>query len=134
LSTAPLDDPAVLQEKILDLQDELATVRDEKDALTARVAELEALQLSSLQAHASTSDSDKDARIAELVRENQELMVVMKNMDGEGELRRQERKHERLMEKCKVYEEGLEASLAEERKVRLYSTFFLLSSSCLFSY
>lgn len=45
-------------------------------------------------------------------------MVIMKNADGEGELRRQERKHERLMEKCKIYEEGLEASLAEERKVR----------------
>ncbi|GAA5912225.1 hypothetical protein JCM5296_005452 [Sporobolomyces johnsonii] len=107
---------ATLEENLLDAQDEIATLKDERDELKARIAELEAHQLSTLQADASSSDDAKDARILELTKENQELLVIAKNADVEGELRRQERKFERMLEKCRVYEEGLESTLAHERK------------------
>ncbi|BGP20234.1 hypothetical protein JCM10213_005912 [Rhodosporidiobolus nylandii] len=114
-SATPEDD-AALSEQLLDAQDEISSLRSERDALLARVAELEASRLSTLQQEASSPESEKDARILELARENQELLVVMKNADGEGELKRQERKYERQLEKYKVYQEGLEATLAQERK------------------
>ncbi|GAA6008412.1 hypothetical protein JCM10207_000117 [Rhodosporidiobolus poonsookiae] len=111
-SDTPSSDDASLEDKLLDAQDEIATLKDEREALQSRISALEAERLSSL----STSDDDKDARILELTRENQELLVVMKNADGEGELKRMERKFERQLEKHRVYQEGLEATLAAERK------------------
>ncbi|GAA5966008.1 hypothetical protein JCM21900_004921 [Sporobolomyces salmonicolor] len=115
-STLTENERATMEENLLDAQDEIAALKDERDELKARIAELEAHQLSTLQADASSSDDAKDARILELTKENQELLVIAKNADVEGELRRQERKFERMLEKCRVYEEGLESTLAHERK------------------
>ncbi|GAA6034686.1 hypothetical protein JCM8097_001119 [Rhodosporidiobolus ruineniae] len=114
-STSLEDDSSALQDKLLDAQDEIASLRDERSALLARVAELEAERLSFLE-DAADPEKDKDARLLALERENRELLVLVKNQDGEGELRRQERKFERMLEKCKVYEAGLEANLDQERK------------------
>lgn len=117
LSSPPVD-VAALEEKLLDAQDEIAALKDEREELKSRVAELEADRLSTLQKDASTSDSDKDARILELTKENQELLVIVRNADVEGEMKRQERKYERQLEKHRLYQEGLESTLEQERQVR----------------
>ncbi|GAA5906382.1 hypothetical protein JCM6882_002714 [Rhodosporidiobolus microsporus] len=112
------DDPAslsALQDEVLDLRDELASLQAERDALSARIAELESARISALSS--SSSDSEKDARILELEKENQELLVVMKNADvGGEEVKKVERRYERKLEKFRVYQEGLEESLKAERK------------------
>ncbi|GAA5874768.1 hypothetical protein JCM8547_005206 [Rhodosporidiobolus lusitaniae] len=110
------EDAAALHDKLLELRDEINAIQDERDELLARVSALEDERLNALQRDAAASESDKETRIAELTRENQELMVLVRNVDGEGELKRQEKKFQRQLDKCKVYEEGLEASLAAERK------------------
>ncbi|GAA6004558.1 uncharacterized protein JCM10292_005672 [Rhodotorula paludigena] len=115
-SASPSEMDETLQDQLLDAQDEISSLREERDALSARIAQLESERLSTLQADASASSSDKDARILELTKENQELLVIAKNADVEGELRRQERKFERALEKHRVYQEGLEATLEQERK------------------
>ncbi|KAJ8291684.1 Protein kinase domain-containing protein ppk32 [Rhodotorula toruloides] len=115
-SSTPPADIAALEEKLLDAQDEIAALKDERDELKSRVAELEADRLSTLQKDASASDSDKDARILELTKENQELLVIVRNADVEGEMKRQERKYERQLEKHRLYQEGLESTLEQERK------------------
>uniref|UniRef100_A0A0K3CTW3 BY PROTMAP: gi/342319027/gb/EGU10979.1/ Other/SCY1 protein kinase [Rhodotorula glutinis ATCC 204091] n=1 Tax=Rhodotorula toruloides TaxID=5286 RepID=A0A0K3CTW3_RHOTO len=115
-SSTPPTDIAALEEKLLDAQDEIAALKDERDELKCRVAELEADRLSTLQKDASASDSDKDARILELTKENQELLVIVRNADVEGEMKRQERKYERQLEKHRLYQEGLESTLEQERK------------------
>ena len=119
ISVVQEDERAAFEDKLLDAQDEISALKDERDELVARVAELESAHLSSLAAGAETSESDKDAVILELTKENKELLVIARNADVEGELKRQEHKYERLLEKCRVYEEGLEATLDQERRVRL---------------
>ncbi|GAA5973944.1 hypothetical protein JCM11641_001234 [Rhodosporidiobolus odoratus] len=107
------DDSTSVHDALAEAQDDLLTLRSERDSLLLRISTLEADHLSTLQ----SSDSEKDARIAELLRENQELRVVVMNVDvGEEGLKRMERKFERREERHKVYQEGLEASLALERK------------------
>jgi hypothetical protein len=117
ISAIQEDERAVFEEKLLDAQDEISALKDERDELNSRITELEAAHLSSLKAGAETSESDKDAVILELTKENKELLVIARNADVEGELKRQERKYERMLEKCRVYEEGLEATLESERRV-----------------
>ncbi|BGP51822.1 Kinesin-like protein kip2 [Rhodotorula kratochvilovae] len=107
-SSSPSSDSS-LQERVLDLEDELSTMRDERDFLSSRVAQLEAERL-------AAAESSTDARLAELTKENQELLVIARNADVEGELRRQERTFERTLERHRVYQEGLEATLDQERK------------------
>ena len=109
-SSSPSSDSS-LQERVLDLEDELSTMREERDFLSSRVAQLEAERL-------AAAESSTDARLAELTKENQELLVIARNADVEGELRRQERTFERTLERHRVYQEGLEATLDQERKVR----------------
>ncbi|GAA5993905.1 hypothetical protein JCM5350_000119 [Sporobolomyces pararoseus] len=116
ISAIQEDERAVFEEKLLDAQDEIAALKDERDELNSRITELEAAHLSSLKAGAENSESDKDAVILELTKENKELLVIARNADVEGELKRQERKYERMLEKCRVYEEGLEATLENERR------------------
>ncbi|GAA5834148.1 hypothetical protein JCM3766R1_004472 [Sporobolomyces carnicolor] len=116
ISVVQEDERAAFEDKLLDAQDEISALKDERDELVARVAELESAHLSSLAAGAETSESDKDAVILELTKENKELLVIARNADVEGELKRQERKYERLLEKCRVYEGGLEATLDQERR------------------
>ncbi|GAA6015719.1 hypothetical protein JCM11491_002457 [Sporobolomyces phaffii] len=126
ISAMKEDERAVFEEKLLDAQDEIAALKDERDELNSRITELEAAHLSSLKAGAETSDSDKDAVILELTKENKELLVIARNADVEGELKRQERKFERMLEKCRVYEEGLEATLeSERRRVAQFERFIL---------
>lgn len=130
-SASPSEMDETLQDQLLDAQDEISSLREERDALSARIAQLESERLSALQADASTSSSDKDARILELTKENQELLVIAKNADVEGELRRQERKFERALEKHRVYQEGLEATLEQERKVRREPSYHCSQTLCL---
>ena len=110
--SSPSSTDSTLQERVLDLEDELSAVREERDSLSDRVAQLEADRL-------AAAETSTDARLAELTKENHELLVIARNADVEGELRRQERKFERTLERHKVYQEGLEATLEQERKVRL---------------
>lgn len=112
-SSSPSGSDSTLQERLLDLEDELSVVREERDSLSDRVAQLEAERL-------AAAETSTDARLAELTKENQELLVIARNADVEGELKRQERKFERTLERYKVYQEGLEATLEQERKVRPY--------------
>ncbi|GAA5848696.1 hypothetical protein JCM9279_002743 [Rhodotorula babjevae] len=107
--SSPSSTDSTLQERVLDLKDELSAVREERDALSDRVAQLEADRL-------AAAETSTDARLAELTKENHELLVIARNADVEGELRRQERKFERTLERHKVYQEGLEATLEQERK------------------
>ncbi|GAA5901341.1 uncharacterized protein JCM6883_000184 [Sporobolomyces salmoneus] len=126
ISVIQEDERAVFEEKLLDAHDEISALKDERDELQARIGELEAAHLSSLKAGAETSESDKDAVILELTKENKELLVIARNADVEGELKRQERKYERMLEKCRVYEEGLEATLeSERRRVAQFERFIL---------
>ena len=108
-------DPS-FEEKYLDAKDELEATKEENEDLRRRLAEFEEEHLSELRNVAT--ESEKDARIARLVQANRELEVIAQNVSGESELKKQERKYERLLERCKVYEEGLEATLAKERQVR----------------
>ncbi|GAA5834580.1 hypothetical protein JCM11251_007044 [Rhodosporidiobolus azoricus] len=115
------DDPvslSALQDEILDLRDELSSLRSERDTLLLRISELESSRLSSTStSSASDPESQRNLRIRELEKENQELLVVMKNADvGGEEAKRVERKYERKLEKFRVYQEGLEESLKAERK------------------
>ena len=128
ISAIQEDERAVLEEKLLDAQDEIAALKDERDELNSRITELEAAHLSSLKAGAENSESDKDAVILELTKENNELLVIARNADVEGELKRQERKYERMLEKCRVYEEGLEATLENERRVSSARFFYFWTS------
>lgn len=113
------DDPS-FEEKYLDAKDELEATKEENDDLKRRLAELEEEHLAELKNVAT--ESEKDARIAMLVQANRELEVIAQNVSVESELKKQERKYERMLERCKVYEEGLETNLAKERQVRFLSS------------
>lgn len=105
-------------EKILDLEDEVAQLGEERRELLLRIAELER--------EVTLSNEDGDARLAALRKENKELMVVAQNADGEAELKRMERRYERKLDKCQKYERDLEASLQAERKrVHQFERFIL---------
>jgi hypothetical protein len=115
-SPSPSDsDDLSLGEQLLDAQDEIATLKDENASLKHRIFELEQQHLQ--QVRNDASESAKDARIAQLVQENQELLVVIKNADGEAEMRRLEQKHRRKLEKRDAYEEALKTALEQEQKV-----------------
>lgn len=128
MSAIQEDERTVFEEKLLDAQDEISALKDEREELQGRIADLEAAHLSSLKSGAETSESEKDAMILELTKENKELLVIARNADVEGELKRQERKYERMLEKCRVYEEGLESTLESERRVSLSPSLCYCSS------
>lgn len=101
-----------LAEQVLDLRDEVEALREERAELVGRVAELEA------RVEGGEGEGEGEGEVvARLRRENQELMVVAQNADGEAQLRAMERRYERKLEKCRKYEEDLEESLKAERKV-----------------
>lgn len=110
-----LGDDDRFEEKYLDCQDELQSRLEDIEELKLRILELEEERLNSLNQEASVSD--KDAKIAFLTRENRELQVIQSNIDPDSELRRQQRKFERQLERCEIYEGELETSLANERSV-----------------
>ncbi|SCV74765.1 BQ2448_7794 [Microbotryum intermedium] len=114
-----------LGERLLEAQDEIATLKDLNSSLKTRISELERSHLDHVRT--SANDSAKDARIAELVKENQELLVVVKNGDdGEVDLKRLEFKMKREMEKRTVYAKALEEALRKEQKrVNQFERFIL---------
>ena len=103
-----------LTEQVLDLRDEVEALTEERAGLLARVTELEA------RTEAGGAGEESEV-VARLRRENQELLVVAQNADGEAQLRAMERRSERKLEKCRKYEEDLEESLKAERKVSIKS-------------
>lgn len=115
-------------EKLLEAQDEIAYLKDENADLKARIAELEDEQLTYLKNGASTSESDKDARIAQLVQENQELVVVLKNADVESDLRKQEAKMRREQDKRYEVEQRLIKEVEFERNVSVDLAGFFLDT------
>ncbi|SGY81960.1 BQ5605_C009g05537 [Microbotryum silenes-dioicae] len=114
-----------LGERLLEAQDEIASLKDLNSSLKARISELEQTHLDHVRTTAN--DSAKDARIAELVKENQELLVVVKNGDdGEGDLKRLEWKMKREMDKRATYAKALEEALKKEQKrVNQFERFIL---------
>lgn len=107
-----------LEDKYHDAREEVIDLRSEVVELRQRIADLESEPLPVLITATSTA-SEKDARIAQLIQDNRELQVIAQNVDRESELRTVEKKWERQLERCTVYEEGLVKSLDEERKVSL---------------
>ncbi|SCZ97980.1 BZ3500_MvSof-1268-A1-R1_Chr3-3g06498 [Microbotryum saponariae] len=114
-----------LGERLLEAQDEIASLKDLNSSLKSRISELEQSHLDHVRT--SANDSAKDARIAELVKENQELLVVVKNGDdGEGDLKRLEWKMKREMDKRATYAKALEEALKKEQKrVNQFERFIL---------
>lgn len=94
------------EDKYHDALDEIISLTSENEDLKRRIVELE------------EEGPDDEMRIEALIKENRELRVIGANLDVEGECRKVERKWERVVERCYVYEEGLVASLAKEREVR----------------
>lgn len=110
------------EERYLDCQDELQSRLEDIEELKSRILELEEERLESLRTSATTTDSDKDLRIAQLSQENRELQIIQSNIDPDSELRRQQRKFERQLERCTIYEAELETTLKNERLVSTYSS------------
>lgn len=65
-----------------------------------------------------SATKSSDDRIAELLKENQELKIISMNSDWEAQLKRAERKFENRIEQCMRYEASLETRLKEEQEVR----------------
>lgn len=104
------DESMSWQDKYIDASYEIVSQGSEIDDLKRRILELEESQ-------------PDESRIEALVKENRELRVIGANVDVEGEVRKVERKWERVLERCYVYEEDLVSSLTKEREV---STIFFL--------
>jgi hypothetical protein len=98
------DESISWQDKYIDASYEIVSQGSEIDDLKRRILELE------------ESQAD-EYRIEALVKENRELRVIGANVDVEGEVRKVERKWERVLERCYVYEEDLVSSLTKEREV-----------------
>lgn len=109
------DDEPTLAEKLLEAQDEVAYLNSEKEDLKRRIAELEETHLS--QTRDRATESEKDAEIARLVQANQELLVVLQNADAESEIKRQEMRFKRELEKRSEVERRLVAEVEYERSV-----------------
>lgn len=105
-------------DRLEDALDEIEMLTSERDALRLRVAELEQDRLRLAEEQAWAGESELERRVAELMKENQELHVVLRNSDAETLLQRQEKQHLRQLDKCRVYSRSLEDLLAEERQVR----------------
>lgn len=104
-------------EKLIEAQDEVAYLKEENADLKARISELEEEQLRYLKSGAAASESDKDRRIAQLVQENQELLVVLKNADAQDDLRKQDVKLKREQDKRIELEQRLTKAVEFERNV-----------------
>ncbi|KAK4056426.1 Kinesin-like protein kip2 [Microbotryomycetes sp. JL221] len=102
-----------LSEKLTEAQDEIDYLKSENNDLRLRVNELEQDKLLTLSALAN--ESTKDAKIAQLVKDNQELLVVVKNQDHEGDMRRLETRFKREMEKRDEVEKRLRDEIEFER-------------------
>lgn len=125
-SSAELDP----QDRLEDALDEIEMLTSERDALRVRVAELEQDRLKLVEEQARAGESELERRVAELMKENQELHVVLRNSDAETLLQRQEKQHLRQLDKCRVYSRSLEDLLAEERqRVAQFERFVLQSLS-----
>lgn len=110
-----------LSEKLVEAQDEVVYLKSENADLKSRISELEDRHLEHLRSTAS--DSTKDARIAQLVKENQEMLVIVKNMDNEGDMKRLETRFKREIEKRAEVERRLRDEIEFERGVSAESRF-----------
>lgn len=111
-------------EKLIEAQDEVAYLKEENADLKARISELEEEQLRYLKSGAAASESDKDRRIAQLVQENQELLVVLKNADAQDDLRKQDVKLKREQDKRIELEQRLTKAVEFERNVSVIAKWY----------
>ncbi|GAA5863501.1 hypothetical protein JCM3774_006503 [Rhodotorula dairenensis] len=124
------DDSGESQDRFAAAQDEIDALKLERDALRNRVEQLESERLRCAPSESPDDHAELRRQLAALAKENQELHVVMRNSDSEGALQRQERRHVRQLEKCRVYASSLEDLLAEERqRVAQFEHFILQSLS-----
>lgn len=114
LGDSDSDEPT-LAEKLLESQDEVAYLTSENSDLKRRIEELEGSHLQ--QTRDRATESEKDAEIARLVQANQELLVVIKNADSESEMKRQEMRFKREVEKRTEIERRLRDEVEFERGV-----------------
>ncbi|ORY76276.1 P-loop containing nucleoside triphosphate hydrolase protein [Leucosporidium creatinivorum] len=112
LGDSDSDEPT-LAEKYLESQDEVAYLTSENQDLKRRIEELEGNHLQQTQDRAT--ESDKDAEIARLMQANQEMLVVIKNADSESEMKRQEMRFRREVEKRLEIERRLREEVEFER-------------------
>ncbi|KAK4051605.1 Kinesin-like protein kip2 [Microbotryomycetes sp. JL201] len=104
---------ATLVERLDEANDEIDYLKSENADLKRRISELEQEKLQHLSDFAS--ESSKDAKIAQLVKENQEMLVVIKNQDNDAEMKRMEMRFKREIEKRIETERRLRDELEFER-------------------
>ncbi|KAM0789736.1 hypothetical protein ACM66B_006591 [Microbotryomycetes sp. NB124-2] len=104
---------ASTSERLDEANDEIEYLKSENSDLKRRISELEQEKLQHLSDFAN--ESSKDARIAQLVKENQEMLVVIKNQDNDAEMKRMEMRFKREIEKRVETERRLRDEVEFER-------------------